>query len=77
MVPPPERLADDHEPTSNLSRWMGAWSEYAEAWGSSFWDKDPRPGALAQTPPGFGANTRTADEIVLPALLVHTSAGGC
>src|SRR5215207_5293820 len=50
MVPPPERLADDREPTSNLSRWMGAWSEYAEAWGSSFSDKDPRPGALAPTP---------------------------
>jgi hypothetical protein len=71
MVPPPDRLADDHEPTSNLSRWIWAWSEYAEAWGHSFWDKAHRPGALAQTPPSSGADTRTADEIVLPALLAR------
>jgi hypothetical protein len=76
MVPPPDRLADDHEPTSNLSRWMWAWSEYAEAGGIPCRTKTPRPGALIQTPPRFGANTRTADEIVLPALLIRTSAGG-
>jgi len=43
MVPPRERLVDDHEPTNNLSRWMWAWSDQAEAWGYSFWDKDPPP----------------------------------
>jgi hypothetical protein len=43
---------------------MWAWSEYAEAWGYSFSDKDPPP---------RGSDT---DEIVLLALLLRTSAGG-
>jgi hypothetical protein len=50
--------------------------EYAEAWGHSFSDKDARPGALAQTPPSLGADTRTADEIVLPALLASAGDRG-
>jgi hypothetical protein len=47
---------------------MWAWSEYAKAWGIPSATKTP-PRALAQDAPNFGADTRTPDEIVRPAML--------